>query len=378
MPKIRKVVVWDIDGPINHGLSSNPNECYLPEGRYEASKPGNDPSDFIVDNRKMLKLTMNILQENRVSSVIGSQRIQMQEEDPDYGRFVRAMYRGLDHVFGEDRLFLKEDIAKKIGQSLQGLDLNKIKNPIMQAYQAEFQLGPQDVFLIDDSAIYGDPAKSAGFAFVYAPRRKALNTLEHNTYLYETLLQTIGVDDIAYSIEHSDSAPETKNFFKQQLCLYQQEHLQDVISWQAKLITERKPPEDEKKAQPVGQLQKEAARHVLQGIQYLIIHTKWNLGYFGGVNILEKSSGVKNKIPKGMAQILDEIQAAQEGKQSLDQALENVERIVADSSARKGHFFFNRRDEATQVFYDEFKKRMTEIKGEEPTKGADKGEKPTI
>lgn len=360
MPRKSKLVIWDVDGPINHGVPKSRDECYLPEDRTEGSRPGAYPTDFVVDNKKMLALTMQILHENDVTSVIGSQRIQMKDEDPYYGRFLTAMYKGLDHVFGKDRVFLKEDIARQVGQTLQESETNKSKNVLIKAYQEALGLNPEDIVFIDDHVNYAQSTRDAGHVFVHAPRTKPLDTVEDNSYLFETLLRTVGVDDIRQSLARSVMPTSIKNQYQQQLVTYQQDNLKEVISWQAKIIAERRlsASTDRTEVSVEAKDHDQAAKQVLRGIQHLITHTKWNLGYFGGVKIVDNATGVQQVVPKGMGKVIEHIQLAQEGKKPWKDTLVEVERIINESTERKNHGFFNKRGESTQVFYEELKKMI--------------------
>ena len=359
MPSVRKLVVWDIDGPINHGFSQSKNDYYLPPFRSEYSKRGADPFDFVVSNKPFLKITLDVLYQNKIESVIGSQRIQMEESDPQYGRFISAMYQGLDHVFGKKRAYLKEDNAREIGLSIQNEQTNYSKNSIIKAYQDKFNVAGKDIIFIDDHINYKAATEEAGHVFVHAPRKAQSSSIDDNAYLYETLLRAVPVHEIYRAIENSDGKGSEKNAFKKQLCIYQLEHLQDITSWQEKLLDR---PRLNTHMNPELNSKDLAARQVLKGIQGIILDSKWDIGYFGGVNVVDLTTGVKNTIPKGMNDILIEIKLAQIGSKKWSEALSKIDEIVQESSERKDHWFFNKRGETTQVFYDTTKKILSELR----------------
>ena len=87
--------------------------------------------------------------------------------------------------------------------------------------------------------------------------------------------------------------------------------------------------------------------------------TKWNIGYFGGVTIVDSTRNVSNIIPKGMNEILKTIQQAQ--NENWDKVLNTVERIITMSAKRQDHSFFNKRGKTTQLFYDEAQKLLKKL-----------------
>ena len=63
-----------------------------------------------------------------------------------------------------------------------------------------------------------------------------------------------------------------------------------------------------------------------------------------------------------MNDILIEIKLAQIGSKKWSEALSKIDEIVQESSERKDHWFFNKRGETTQVFYDTTKKILSELR----------------
>ncbi|MDI9819691.1 MULTISPECIES: hypothetical protein [unclassified Legionella] len=394
-----KLVVWDIDGPINFGKSKSNDDCYMPSTRSEMSRTGEDPVDFVVANKPFVKLTLEALDKNGIVSVIGSQRIQMKDDDKNYGKYIQSMYQGLDYIFGKKRPYLKEEIARKIGAGLQNEETNNSKNKLLKAYQDEFKVKPEDIIFIDDNDNYRASTEAACHVFIHARRKAKPDTVEDNAYLYEALLRTIPADKIYKAIGSSKDNSVVKNDFKKQLLLFQLDNLKEVTTWQQKIIVkddrfkknaatgqERTTKKyDEFKAiienEPAwstslkefrDKIEKmDASRSVLQGIQYLILDTKWDIGVFGGVSITDKVTGQKNTIPKGMNEILQKIDEAQRGHIDWDDALKNVDKIVNESALRKDHGLFNKRGETTQLFYDKAKQMLSELREEEPSSKED-------
>lgn len=395
-----KLVVWDVDGPINHGISKSSDDRYMPPTRSEFSREGEDPVDFVVANKPFLKLTLDVLHKNGILSVIGSQRIQMQDDDVHFGKFIQAMYQGLDHIFGKTRPYLKEEVARKIGARIKDEETNNSKNKLLKAYQDEFNVKPEDIVFIDDHNNYRASAEAAGHVFIHAPRKSKPDTVEDNAYLYEVLLRTIPADKIYKALGSSKDSTAEKNEFKKQILVFQLDNLEKVTAWQKKIILE---DDGFKKNAATGQerttkkysehktiletepawstwhenssniiKKMDASRSVLQGIQYLILDTKWDIGVFGGVRVTDKVTGQKNIIPKGMNEILQQIDKAQRGDIDWDDALKNVDKIVSEASLRKDHGFFNKRGETTQLFYDKAKQMLSDLREEEPSSKEDK------
>jgi hypothetical protein len=366
VPQKKTIVVWDIDGPINHGKSRSEDDCYEPEFRNAESERGEDPVDFIVANKPFLKLTLDVLDKNNVISVIGSQRIQMSEDN----KFLQSMYQGLDYIFDKDRAYLKEAQARKIGWTLQDEETNKSKNKLLKAYQNEFRVVPESIIFIDDNENYREPAEQADFVFVYAPRRAEPGSIADNAYLYETLLRAIPAHNIYKAITSSKADPVQKNEFKKQLLIYQLDNLSQVTSWQSKVLVEEKllgvdgeedlPNENDK-----------VAKALLQGIQFLIMDTNWEIGYFGGEKIVDSVSGISNTIPEGMNLILKEIDKAQKETRTWRSALNHIEYLVHSSAHKKDHGFFNKRGETSQIFYDKTKDMLKELREQERQKDND-------
>lgn len=361
-----KFVVWDVDGPINFGVPESHQACYGPSFRNPAIDLGEDPIDFTINNLTFLKLSLEILHKNQVESIIGSQRIQMQEHDPYYGKYVKAMYGALDHFFGKERPYLKEDVAREVGAILGNEETNGSKNKLISIYQDKFRIDPADIIFIDDHDNYRQPAEDAGYTFVYAPRRALTGSVTDNAYLYETLLRAVPVAGIYKAMDESQASKETKKNFKKQLLDYQFTQLTQVAVWQKKLLIEEAHVDKELLPQTLFSSHEEpgeqAIKQVLRGLQYLIVDSKWDIGLFGGVKIIDNETGEGSIIPKGMSRILEEITAAQKGSQSWEQTLLNVEVILISAADKKTHGFFNARGETTQLFYDKAKQAILDLR----------------
>ena len=363
MPIKHKLVVWDVDGPINHGLPESIKDIYQPPFRDQESEPGEDRFDFNVINSSFLKLTLEILHRNNINSVIGSQRIQMRDEDINFGNYVKTMYQGLDHIFGKDRPYLIESLARTVGAAIRDDETNDSKNKLLLEYQTRLGLQADDILFIDDNGHYRKPTEQAGHVFVHAPRRAKPGTVEDNSYLYETLLRMIPAHEIYKSIEQSGINAIEKNLFKKQLLTYQLEHLKEVTAWQVKVLRENKLlPELSSESQPSITDRDATAEKLLQGIQYLILDTKWNIGYFGGVKIVDETTGITNTIPKGMHEILKVIDLAQKGQKGLTATLDQIQILATTSADKKDHTFFNKRGETTQLFYSAMKEKLSELR----------------
>ncbi|MBA2710716.1 MAG: hypothetical protein H0U57_09015 [Tatlockia sp.] len=359
-----KIVVWDIDGPVNQGRPQTNDDCYEPEFRNPESNYGEDLYDFIVSNKTFLRLTLEILHANEVISVIGSQRIQMD----DGNKFSRAMYEGLDFIFGHERPYLNANKARKIGLTLLNEETNESKNSLLKAYQNEFKVRPESVIFVDDNENYKIPAEEAGYIFIHAPRKAKVGSLADNAYLYETLLRTIPASNIHEAIAKSNADPLQKNEFKKQLLEYQLNNITMVTFWQSKILVEEKLLRFENRQDNIFykmNRNEQAAKHVLQGIQFLIMDTQWDIGYFGGENIVDLNTGKSNVIPKGMNLILKEIDKGLNGSKKWSAVFNTVDNIVKKSALKKDHCFFNKRGETTQIFYERTKEILNEAREQE-------------
>lgn len=248
----KKLVVLDFDGPVNKvDMGSEP-----PLGSvivdYTGDRGRGLPSgmhlnDFAATNPSFLKLSLEILHQNNVHVVLGSQRILMDEAEADAqdnplaqykGNLAKTMYLGLDAVFGEGRAYLDKASAKEIReQYLAGdhVNTNVSKADLIALYQRKFQVRPEDILLIDDDETYKKDTVEAGHVFVHAPRRAKPGSMEDNAYLYETLLRTVPLKQIYQSIKDSNASLDEKAIFIKQLLDFRFANCVKVVSWQSDL-----------------------------------------------------------------------------------------------------------------------------------------------
>lgn len=379
MPLKRKIAVWDMDGPINKiypEKTANPAFCYdyiknspKKEGEkvrdYDLEKLGEAQLDFNVTNKPFLALTLDVLHQNNVESVIGSQRIQYSRNDPKEGAYLESLYNGLDYVFGKDRPYLKADLAQRVGAELGTTQLGHSKNLLIEKYQNALDVKAEDIIFIDDLIDYQSPAEQAGHLFVHAPRRAAEDSVKDNAYLFETLLRTIPGRDIHKAITNSSESKQVKNEFKQQFLTFQFDHLKKVTQWQTKVLAE-----SNDKLQSVVS-NEPASKEVLSSIQLMIMSNKWDIGVFGGVKVIDPVTGIKNTVPKGMNEILKVIDQAKKDN-NWDAALDKVGKLAQESADKQDHGIFNKRGETTQAFYDKAKGMVQEMR-EADAKGKNAG-----
>ncbi|KTD53131.1 hypothetical protein Lsan_3541 [Legionella santicrucis] len=339
-----KIVVFDVDGPIN-SAGTTPN-IFPGHNRSPELDLGDDPKDFCVPNKNFLKLTLDILYQNNILPVIGSQRIQMEDNDPFYGNYVTTMYQALNHFLGSKRSYLGEDIAREIGKQLREHNTGESKNSILELYGKKFNIAPDSIILIDDNAGYKEPAEAAHYKFVHAPRRAETNSAEDNAYLYETLLRTIPAEKVLNSLKKSNESQEVKDEFEKQLL--------DVFSNNQNLQIHQ-----------IQVLSQETiAKEILKDIQKDIIHTKWNSNFFSAVKV-SSTNGHHNTIPKEMNKILKEIKNAQDLKQTWDTALTNVQNIINESADKKEHMCMNRKGETPKDFYQNTRAMLQNLRNSE-------------
>ncbi|MBN9228470.1 MULTISPECIES: hypothetical protein [Legionella] len=373
MGKKRKLAVFDVDGPINRGYhkpQDTSNDIYYVSPNQDEAAIG--AGDFVAINMPFVKLTLDILHQNNVHPVIGSQRIQMADDDPRYGSYIKTMYGALDHFLGKDRPFLKEDIARDIGKALRETNTEQSKNELLKAYQERLGVAAEDIIFIDDDLVYKNDAEQAGHLFVHAPVSiKTKCSVDDNAYLYETLLRTVPAHDIYRSIEQSKASSQEKNEFKKQLLTYQLEHLNQVTQWQQQVLTDEGLLTKKDVSKAVLTPKEQAAKATLQGIQYLIMDTKWDIGMFGGEKIVDEVTGIKNTVPKGMNEVLKTIEQAKNGAITWNEALTQVEKQINESATKKDHGVFNRRGETSQLFYDKAKDVLKQLREGEVSQDAE-------
>lgn len=357
MKNPNKIVVFDVDGPINSaGATQN---IFPGHNRSPELDLGDDPKDFCVPNKNFLKLTLDILYQNNILPVIGSQRIQMTDNDPFYGNYVSTMYQALNHFLGSKRPYLGEDIAREIGKQLRENNTEQSKNSILELYGKKFNIAPDNIILIDDNSGYKEHAEAAHYKFVHAPRKADTNSPEDNAYVYETLFRTIPAEIILNSLKNSNECQEVKDEFEKQLL--------DVFSKNQKL-----------QIYQVQVLSQETiAKEVLKDIQKDIMHTKWNSNFFSSVKI-SSNSGVDNTVPKEMNKILQEIKSAQDHKQTWDTTLTKVHNIINESANKKVHLCLNRNGQIPKDFYQNTKAMLQNLRNESKPELDDESLKVTL
>jgi hypothetical protein len=309
--------------------------------------------DIVVNNVEFLQLTLNILADNNVISILASQRIHM-PDDENYGPRTRDMYNALDNIFGKKRKFLHQSIGEEIGRPLRNADTQNTKVPILAAIQQKYHdRNKSNIILLDDHAdSYQASTEQAGYRFIHAPRDARdnnFNSYQDSAYLFQVLLQTVRVHDIYRSIARMPKTQAT-NTFKKGLLHYQLDNLVDVCYSQADLIKNERPGFSRQNMN-AAEL---AAKDILAGIQNTIFDTKWDIGFFGGEKVVDSSTGLFNIVPKNMRVMLDEIEKAKHGNMSWLDVLTSVEQLGKTASAQQTHSFFNKRGDTTQLFYDTF------------------------
>jgi hypothetical protein len=356
---VKKIVAWDFDGPINYaGHHRNRKTRIIHSESRPNHYTGEFPDDIVVNNFEFLQLTLNILTANNVRSIIASQRIHM-PDDENYGPRTRDMYKALDKLFGKKRKFLIQTVGEEIGHPLRKVDTNNTKIPILAAIQHKYNRRiKSNIILIDDHAnSYKDTTEQAGYRFIHAlrdNRSNDFNGYQDSTYLFQVLVQTVRVPDIYASVAQMPKTADT-NTFKKYLLHYQLDNLTAVREAQAELIRAEYPPQYQNPVAESLDAVEQAAKDILAGIQHTIFDTKWDIGFFGGEKIIDSTTGHKNTIPKNMFYILDVIEEAKSGQMSWLAALKTAEQLGKTASA-KTHYFFNRRGETSQLFYDSFNK----------------------
>jgi hypothetical protein len=353
---VKKIVAWDFDGPINYTgrYKNNRTKVIYSESR-PANFEGDFPYDIIVSNVDFLDLTLKILADNDVQSVLASQRI-LFPDDANYGPRTRDMYNALDQLFGQDRKFLTKNVGEEIGHPLRNVDTQKTKVPILAAIKNKYQRRKNtNIILIDDLAdAYKATTEHAGYQFIHAPRDfrdTHFNGYQDSSYLYQVLFQTVRVPDIYRSIAKMPQTPVIQTF-KKCLMHYQLDNLMGVCDAQVELIKEERPSYERPVDRNINAAEL-AAKDILTGIQTTIFDTKWDIGYFGGEKVTDNFSGLTNIIPKNMRYMLNEIEKAKHGNVSWLEVLKAVDEHGKAANAKK-HSYFNQRGETTQLFYDSF------------------------
>lgn len=257
----RALIGFDMDNTLNYRsfdlsegvdeeiVRKNPEHFYISPHR-KGLPLGSDPLDFVTQNREFLQIMFDILHKNNVLCVVGSQRIQM---DGNEAQARDEMYAGLNAMFGLDRPYLDEQVAREIGQELQGQKLGHSKNVLLAAYQKKYGLPAENIFLVDDDQVYQSAAEKAGHQFVHADRKGVeAGSPKENDYVNETLLRTVSVSAIEKTLKDSKFPRKIKKQFIAQFNAYKRANQEKVATWQQNLPPEGKasaPVEQEKKAE---------------------------------------------------------------------------------------------------------------------------------
>lgn len=209
-----KVVAWDWDNTITGGSIHGGSFVYT-DLRYNA--------DEYINNYSWLNLTLELLHQHGVISVLGSAMIF--SEDLRSKRLAE-----LDNIFGADRHYLRRDIAERIGsqvqKQLEGVPPAKEnnKNLMLHALAQEFKVPHHHVTLVDDVKTFEEPARQEGYGFVHAVRPKPTTnpTQEHlfqeSSFLFKVLIQVLGVSiqelkrDILAKAKHLGDAKTVSTF----------------------------------------------------------------------------------------------------------------------------------------------------------------------
>lgn len=180
---------------------------------------------------------------------------------------------------------------------------------------------------------------------------------------YKNLLRTCPIQTIYANLQQSNLNKVEKNNFKKTFLTYQLENLHQVSEWQLEARKVHRKIDDAKiNQQRISEPDspREAAnKALLEVIKYLIIDTKWDIGYFGGEEVTS-STGEKNLVPKGMYAVLQEIESAEKSLVTFTKTIENLSRMIDASTKKKDHGFFNKRGETTQIFYDKVQQLLHE------------------
>ncbi|WP_454780845.1 hypothetical protein [Legionella sp. WA2022007384] len=194
--------------------------------------------------------------------------------------------------------------------------------------------------------------KAAGHSSIVTEERSSSssNFIEYETRLRTTLIHTIYAD-----LQKSNLDKVEKNNYKKAFLTFQLEHLPQVSEWQLEARKANGLVDDIKIHREsifTPDSPKEAAnKALLEVIKYLIIDTQWDIGYFGGEKV-KKTTGEENLIPKGMYAVLQEIEKAETGLVNFSKTVEKVSGMIDASAKKKDHWFFNKRGETSQIFYD--------------------------
>lgn len=179
MPKI-KVVAWDFDETIRFVRSAedfNPladDTFTIKPGLYNAAmKEGTINDDDITYHSAWYKITMGVLKENHVDSVLATQRLIMTEKDGvDRGeRATRGCYHYLDLLLGQHRAYLTELLPaerKSMTVGVTNPNSYDVKNNILKFYHAKYNCKADEMLLVDDHGGYMAPTVGAGHRFVFA------------------------------------------------------------------------------------------------------------------------------------------------------------------------------------------------------------------
>lgn len=230
------VAGWDFDGPLRNA------KLYTLEENADLNSPkASEISDF-----EMLKTVLEILDKNRILSVIASQRTtysdknaddekQIQEneertfslseqegevkekteEDNKEVKALENMKKGLNH-FPENRKYLTIAHMETIGKNLKkketgnktGKDKSIILDQIKHITGCE-HIDKKNIYLIDDQDKYKS-VEDYDYSFIHAPRHSVEGSYEDRKHLADILLRMIPYEKLEDSINQYSPNPNIK------------------------------------------------------------------------------------------------------------------------------------------------------------------------
>lgn len=212
------VIVWDFDQVINIAdpmILENP----------EAGIPAQNRKNYFTLKKNapyqipkiLFKLILDILHENNILSVLGSQRISYNSKDPYEGPLKKNMDNLLDKTLGADRPYLTKehaDIISSIDPKIKHGPKKQIngnnKNPLLDGvhninadtdpdWDCSLPLLSNDrIMLVDDVKAYGETAQAAGYQFYHFAKVNEENIVNH---MANILLRVLPIHAIKKSIE---------------------------------------------------------------------------------------------------------------------------------------------------------------------------------
>jgi hypothetical protein len=171
------------------------------------------------------------------------------------------------------------------------------------------------------------------------------------TCFFATLLQTVRLSNIHFTIQHSTAPAAVKRTFVAELMKYHLEHLAAMQICQQQLLKIAYPRLAATPPRRLFDAPEKEARRFLAGLQLIILQTPWVMTPGGGKAVLSALTGEMSKVPPKMKEMLDIISQADDGEMRWCYAFDMVVDIAVKAEKHYPWRSYLVRDNLTTEFY---------------------------